>query len=150
MSKKIKTTDFGTIHDRLNEMILGEVKRVLNLVPEQWMQGPSLCRIMVSKSNDYKPKDVAVDNVWLHEGKLFFDGHVMPPDWQDANIEPEPFEGGEDDGTDWLDITDFHYLIEQAKDKIPAEAWKMIDPISLTNYGEMNAVREALEKTFEY
>lgn len=147
--KKIKTTDFGAIHNALNKMILGEVKRVLELVPEKWMEGPSLCRIVVSKDGDYEPKDVAVDTVWLHEDKLYFDGHIMPlPD--DGNVEPEQFDGGEECCTDWLDITDFQYLIEQAKDKIPAEALEKADPISLTHYGEMNAVREALEKTIEY
>ena len=149
MSKTIKTTDFGTIHDRLNEMILNEVRRVLRLLPEQGMQKPSMCRIVVSKVDDYEPKDVAVDNIWLYKDMIFFDGHIMPLP-NDGNDEPEQFEGGEEDGTDWLDITDFQYLIQQAKDEIPAEAWKFNDTIPLTHYGEMNAVREALEKTVEY
>lgn len=113
----IITTDFGIIHDALNKLIIGEVKAALKLVSEQWMQGPSLCRIVVSKNDDYVPKDVAVDNVWLHNDKLYFDGHLMPlPD--DGNDDPEQYEGDEDD-SDWLDITDFHYLIEQCKDKMP-------------------------------
>ena len=120
---KITTSDFGAIHEALNKMIIGEVKEALKLVPEQMHQGASLCRIVVSDGADYAPKDVAVDRVWLNNGKLYFDGHVMPPDWRDPNDDPEEFEGGEGDEenaeTYWLDITDFQYLIEQLKELIP-------------------------------
>lgn len=115
--------DFGSIHDALNKMIIGEVKAALRLVPEQMHQGASLCRIVVSDGDDYAPKDVAVDMVWLHHDKLYFSGHIMPPDWRDPNDDPEQFEGGEGDEenaeTNWLDITDFQYLIEQMKDLMP-------------------------------
>jgi hypothetical protein len=40
------------------------------------------------------------------------------PTPDDANIESERYEGDEDD-TDWIDITDFKYLISQIKDKLP-------------------------------
>jgi hypothetical protein len=114
---KFITTDFGKIHDALNILILNEVKEALGLLPEEWMEGPSLCRIVVSKADDYSPKDVAVDNIWVNNDKIYFDGHIMPlPD--DANVEPEQYEGDEDD-TDWIDITDFQYLISQIKNKLP-------------------------------
>ena len=111
------TTDFGSIHDALNEMILAEVRSALKLLPEQCMEGSSLCRIVVSKVEDYAPKDVAVDFIWVNNDKIYFDGHVMPiPD--DANIDPENYEGDEDE-TDWIDITDFQYLISQIKGELP-------------------------------
>ena len=114
---KFITTDFGKIHDALNILILNEVREAIRLLPQEWMKGQSLCRIVVSKTDDYAPKDVAVDNIWVNNGKIYFDGHIMPPP-NDANIEPEQYEGDEDN-TDWIDITDFQYLISQIKDKLP-------------------------------
>jgi hypothetical protein len=113
--------DFGAIHEALNKLIIAEVKTALMELPEQEIEGPSLCRIVVSDGDDYEPKDVAVDRVWLHKDRLYFYGHIMPlPD--DGNIEPGEFEGGEGDEetieTDWLDITDFGYLIDQIAQKV--------------------------------
>lgn len=116
---RIITTDFGAIHDALNRLIIGEVKEALRLVPEQMYQGTNLCRIVVSGNTDYAPKDVAVDCVWLDNNNLCFSGHLPLPDYADDNDEAEQYEGGEEDGTDWLNITDFHYLIEQLKDLMP-------------------------------
>ena len=120
---KIITSDFGAIHDALNRMIINEVKQALRWLPEQMHQGASLCRIVVSDGADYAPKDVAVDCVWLHNDKLYFSGHLPLPDYADPNDDPEQFEGGEGDEenaeTDWLDITDFQYLIEQIADEFP-------------------------------
>jgi len=121
---KIIRHDYGAIHDALNKMILAEVKTALSLLPEQEIEGPSLCRIVVSDGDDYEPKDVAVDRVWLHKGRLYFYGHIMPlPD--DGNIEPDEFEGGEGDEetseTDWLNITDFGYLIDQIAEKVDGD-----------------------------
>lgn len=117
---KITTTNFSSILEVLNNEILYEVKNALALLPEQMMEGPSLCRIIVSRYDSYEPKDVYVDLIWLHNAKLYFDGHIVPPDWQDPNIDPESFEGGEDD-TDWLNIVDFQYLIEQMRLKMPTD-----------------------------
>lgn len=121
MAKLIRH-DFGGIHDALNKMIIDEVKAALSLLPDQMIEGPSLCRIVVSDGDNYDPKDVAVDLVWLHNDKLYFDGHIMQPDWMDPNIEPDTFSGGEGDNatieTDWLDITDFAYLIDQIAEKV--------------------------------
>lgn len=141
--------DFGSIHDALNKMIVAEVKAALSLLPEQEMEGPSLCRIVVSDGNDYEPKDVAVDRVWLHKGRLYFYGHIMPlPD--DGNIEPDEFEGGEGDEetaeTDWLDITDFGYLIEQIAEKVEGDKTYNLPNMSLLTCGYV-AEKDVVNKT---
>lgn len=137
---KFITTDFGKIHDALNILILNEVKEALKLLPEEWMEGPSLCRIVVSKVDDYAPKDVAVDNIWVNKNKIYFDGHIMPiPD--DANIEPEQYEGDEDD-TDWIDITDFQYLISQIRDKLPEE-----ETYTISNKGYKGNLRKSISES---
>ena len=137
---KFITTDFGKIHDALNILILNEVKEAVKLLPEEWMEGPSLCRIVVSKVDDYAPKDVAVDNIWVKKNKIYFDGHIMPlPD--DANIEPEQYEGDEDD-TDWIDITDFQYLISQIRDKLPEE-----ETYTISNKGYKGNLRKSISES---
>lgn len=146
MAKMIRH-DFGSIHDALNKMILAEVKAALSVLPEQEMEGPSLCRIVVSDGNDYEPKDVAVDRVWLHKDRLYFYGHIMPlPD--DGNIEPDEFEGGEGDEetteTDWLDIADFGYLIEQIAAKVEGDKTYNLPYMSLLTCGY---VAEAVVKS---
>ena len=116
--------DFGSIHDALNKMIIAEVKAALMELPDKEIEGPSLCRIVVSDGDDYEPKDVAVDRVWLHKDRLYFYGHIMPL-LDDGNIEPDEFEGGEGDEdtteTDWLDITDFAYLIDQIAEQVEGD-----------------------------
>lgn len=137
---KFITTDFGKIHDALNILILNEVKEAVKLLPEEWMEGPSLCRIVVSKVDDYAPKDVAVDNIWLNKNKIYFDGHIMPLP-EDANIEPEQYEGDEDD-TDWIDITDFQYLISQIRDKLPEE-----ETYTISNKGYKGNLRKSISES---
>ena len=132
----IITTDFSIIHNALNNLILGEVKAALRLLDEQMYQDANVCRIVVSHHSDYEPKDVAVDCVWLDNDKLCLSGHVMPiPD--DGNIEPEEWKGDEDK-TDWYDITDFHYLIEEMRKKMPdgehdltnnKDAWNVVSAV---------------------
>ena len=137
---KFITTDFGKIHDALNILILNEVKEALKLLPEEWMEGPSLCRIVVSKVDNYAPKDVAVDNIWVNKNKIYFDGHIMPiPD--DANIEPEQYEGDEDD-TDWICITDFYYLISQIKNKLTEN-----ETYTLSNKGYKGNLRKSISES---
>ena len=150
MAKMIRH-DFGAIHDALNKMIIAEVKAALRLVPEQEYQKPSMCRIVVSDGNDYEPKDVAVDMIWLHKGKLYFDGHIMPlPD--DGNIDPEQFEGGEGDEetaeTDWLDITDFAYLIDQIAEQVEGDKTYNLPNKSLLTAGYVTepSLKQAVEK----
>lgn len=144
--------DFSSIHDALNKMIVAEVKAVLSLLPEQDIEGPSLCRIVVSGGDDYEPKDVAVDRVWLHKDRLYFYGHIMPlPD--DGNIEPDEFEGGEGDEetteTDWLDITDFGHLIDQIAEKVEGDKTYHLSTMSLMTCGYAAELElgTAVEKT---
>ena len=112
---KITTSDFGAIHDALNKMIIGEVKAALRLVPGQQIEGGSLCRVVVSPNCDYEPRDLCVDKVWLdNEGMLCFSGTEEHGSFI-VDDDPDPWT--EDD--DLLDITDFHYLIEQLKDMMP-------------------------------
>lgn len=141
--------DYSAIHDAQNKMIVAEVKAALSLLPEQEMEGPSLCRIVVSDGNDYEPKDVAVDRVWLHKDRLYFYGHIMPlPD--DGNIEPDEFEGGEGDEetteTDWLDITDFSYLIDQIAEKVDDDKTYNLPNMSLLTCGYV-AEKDVVNKT---
>lgn len=150
MAKMIRH-DFGAIHDALNKMIIAEVKAVLELVPHQWYEKRSMCRIVVSDGNDYEPKDVAVDMIWLHKGKLYFDGHIMPlPD--DGNDDPKRFEGGEADEdmaeTDWLDITDFAYLIDQIAEQVDGDKTYNLPNKSLLTAGYVTelSLNQAVEK----
>ena len=112
---KIISTDFGSIHDALNKMIIAEVKAALELLPEKCIEAESevpLCHIVVSPDCDYLPRDVSVRKVWLEEGLLHITG----------------FDGGErtwttdyDENDDMLDITDFQYLIGQIAEKVEGE-----------------------------
>lgn len=141
--------DFGGIHDALNKLIIAEVKAALSLLPEQEIEGPSLCRIVVSDGDDYEPKDVSVDRIWLHKDRLYFYGHIMPlPD--DGNIEPDEFEGGEGDEetaeTDWLDITDFGYLIYQIAEKVEGDKTYDLPGMSLLTCGYV-AEKDVVNKT---
>ena len=151
MAKMIRH-DYGAIHDALNKMIVTEVKAALSLLPEQEMEGPSLCRIVVSDGDDYEPKDVAVDRIWLHKDRLYFYGHIMPLH-DDGNIEPDEFEGGEGDEeaseTDWLDITDFDYLIDQIAEQVEGDATYNLPNRSVTVCGYVAelALKQAVEKT---
>ena len=144
--------DYSAIHEALNKMIIAEVKAALELVPNQWYEEPSMCRIVVSDGDDYEPKDVAVDMIWLHKGKLYFDGHIMPlPD--DGNDDPKRFEGGEADEymaeTDWLDITDFGYLIDQIAERVESDETVNIANKSFVTCGYVAefVLRQATEKT---
>lgn len=122
---KITTSDFGAIHDALNKMIIGEVKAALRLVPGKRIEGQmitlgdmppiagSLCHLVVSPNGDYTPHDLSVKKVWLdEEDKLHFTGQCIPT-W----LFDRESHFTEDD--DLLDISDFHYLIEQLKDMMP-------------------------------
>lgn len=112
---KIISTDFGSIHDALNKMIIAEVKAALELLPEKCIEvesNASLCRIVVSPGCDYQPRDVSVRKVWLDEGGLHITGF-------DGDERTWTTDYDEDD--DWLDITDFQYLIGQIAEKVEGE-----------------------------
>lgn len=128
---KIITTDFGAIHDALNRIIIGEVKAALRLVPGKrisWDGKTPLCRIILSPNEEYIPRDVEVLGVYIDK---------QSPDKNDTlRIEGRNADDNNDsigilwwEDTDWLDITDFHYLIEQLKDLMPESE----NPHVLTN-----------------
>lgn len=115
MAKLIRH-DYSGIHDALNRMIIAEVKAALELLPGKKIEadGPaSLCHIIVSLVSDYQPEDLSVRSVFLREdGTLSFIASVP-----DSSNE---WHANEDD-TDWLDITDFGYLIEQIAQKVEGD-----------------------------
>lgn len=122
----IVTTDFGAIHDALNRLIINEVKVALRLVPERKIEGGSLCRIVVSDSADYEPVDGSVHRAWLdQDNKLNF------------YVETGGISGHFTEDDDMLDITDFHYLIEQLKEQMPDGRHVLI------NYDDMQALASA-------
>ena len=105
--------DYGAIHDALNKMIVAEVKAALELLPGKRIDadGPTpLCRIIVSLVSDYRPEDLSVRSVFLREdGTLSFVASIP-----DSSNE---WHANEEDA-DWLDITDFDYLIDQIAEKV--------------------------------
>ena len=129
---KIITTDFGAIHDALNKLIIGEVKAALRLVPGKKIESEdftSLCRLVVSDADNYAPEDVGVTSAWLDkDDRLCFI----------ATCEGCSGLFSEDD--DMLDITDFHYLIEQLKDLMPESEY----PHILTNAFDRTALDTAI------
>lgn len=115
---KIISTDFGSIHDALNKMIVAEVKAALELLPEKCMTTNDwhvpLCRIVVSTAFDYNPIDLGVRRVWLDkDGDLCFSEYTANQD------EDGIYDMTEND--DLLDITDFQYLIDQIAEKVEGE-----------------------------
>ena len=111
----IITSDFGSMHDALNKIIINEVKAALRLLPEKCIKSEKnpLCRIVISGNGDYQPRDFSVSRVWLDGLGLHIEGR---PESASANwIEIY----GEDD--DMLDITDFQYLITQIGEKLKEE-----------------------------
>ena len=136
--------DYGAIHDALNEMIIAEVKAALELLPgkcisvDAW-KGESLCRIVVSGVDDYQPEDASVTKAWIDEGgmlHLYATSHGTTGYW----IEDE---------TDWLDITDFGYLIVQIAEQVDGDGTVNIANKSFVTCGYVAefALRTAAQKT---
>ena len=109
---KIIRHDYSVIHDALNNMIVAEVKAALSLLPEKSIEADkvALCRVVISPNVDYVPQDVAVWYVKQDEGsgQLVIGGK--------PGMDDRITEYYEDD--DFLDITDFGYLITQIADKV--------------------------------
>lgn len=142
---KIITTNFGTIADALNKLIINEVKAALRLLPGKRIEAkpseaypnytPSLCHVIVSCNDDYRPSDLSVRKVWLDGyDRLHFSGNIP-----ESNTYAIEFD--EDD--DMLNITDFHYLIEQIKDELPDSEY----PHSLTSADDKLALLQAIESS---
>jgi len=118
MAKMIRH-DFGGILDALNKMIVAEVKAALELLPEKEIAAEGdvpLCRIVVSDNADYKPENLGVTRIWIDdEGKLHFQAFVYVQDCI------EDVSDWDEDCADWLDITDFAYLIDQIAAKVEGD-----------------------------
>ena len=132
MAKLIRH-DFGAIHEALNKMIIAEVKAALELLEEKCIreEGCALCRIVIGPTDDYSPRNVAVDEVWVDEkdGLLHIYGRDLTHEdgfdqnWAD-NVEPD--EWTEEDSL--YDITDFAYLIDQIAQQVEGEkTWNLPD-----------------------
>lgn len=108
--------DFGAIHEALNKLIIAEVKAALKLLPEKKIEadGPvPLCRIVVSLVSDYEPENLAVRSVFLRkDGTLSFVASIPDSD--------NEWHANEEDA-DWLDITDFGYLIDQIAERVTVD-----------------------------
>lgn len=120
----IKTHQYQYILDELNRTILAETKAALALLPDKSISDErfSLCRIVVSRQDEYHPRDISVSEVWIDEedGLLHILGREQPASGSsadlDANIEIEETEWTEDD--DLLNIIDFRYLIDQIAEEL--------------------------------
>jgi len=110
MEKKIRYSNFKAIHNAFNKVIVGEVKRFLNLVEGKRIDGDgsSLCKLIVSDADYFEPVTLSVKKVWLDKGKLNFEGHVELGNYDASYTED----------CDLLDITDFEYLITSNADKV--------------------------------
>lgn len=143
---KITTSDFGAIHDALNKMIIGEVKAALELVSgkEISIEGNvPLCRIVVSDKDNYQPEDIGVTRIWLgDDGMLRFQGFV----YDHGSV--EDVSDWYEDETDWLDITDFHYLIEQIAGQVEGDKTYRLETMSLLTcgYSPYLSLKAAMDK----
>lgn len=146
MAKMIRH-DFGSIHDALNKMIIAEVKAALELLPEREIgatNGLPLCRIVVSDNVDYKPENLGVTRIWLDdEGKLHFQAFVYVQDCM------EDVSDWDEDCADWLDITDFEYLIDQIAEQVEGGKTYNLPKRSVTVCGYVVelALKQEVEKT---
>ena len=113
---KIITSNFSVIHDALNRMIINEVKQALRWLPDKQVcssDDAPLCRIVITSSDDYQPRDLRVSLVSLCED----DSLIIVGRYSDDTSE-FPTQYYEDE-CDWLCITDFHHLINHVRDLLP-------------------------------
>lgn len=147
-------SDFSAMHDAINKIIISEVKAAMRLLPgkkigEQYARpkdAPSLCRIVVSDIDNYYPRDMSVWAVWLdNEDKLHVAGgedgeDIFPTDYTEEDA-------------DWLDITDFQYLIEQIADQLPTDGKEhnlRIDAQVASDFNHFAVMNDAVNKTVKY
>ena len=135
--------DYSAIHDALNKMIVAEVKAALMELPEKAIKSDGnvpLCRIVVSDIGDYHPESVAVNKVTLDAaGEL----HIFGVSEQYGACLLD------EDETDWLDITDFGYLIDQIAEQVESDETVNIANKSFVTCGYVAefALRRAAQKT---
>ena len=151
---KIIRHDYSGIQDALNKMIIAEVKAALELLPEKCIreEGHSLCRIIIGPADDYSPRNVAVDEVWVDDkdkllhiyGRDLTHADCFDQNWAD-NVEPD--EWTEDD--DLLNITDFGYLIDQIAQQVEVDKTYNLPNGSLLTAGYVTewSLRQEVDKT---
>ena len=147
---KITTSDFGAIHDALNKMIIGEVKEALKLVPGkriEWNRKTPLCHIILSCNDVYIPREVEVLGASIgSETMPEYDGLVIHGRNADDNTSVGIL--WYEDETDWLDITDFHYLIEQIAGQVEGDNTYRLETMSLLTcgYSPYLSLKAAMDK----
>ena len=153
---KIIRHDYSGIQDALNKMIIAEVKAALELLPEKCIreEGHSLCRIIIGPADDYSPRNVAVDEVWVDDKDKLL--HIYGRDLTvascldlDQNVQDttDPEEWTEEDSL--YDITDFGYLIEQIAQQAEGDGTVNLPNESLLTAGYVTewTLKQAADKT---
>lgn len=111
--------DFGAIHEALNKLIIAEVKTALMELPGKcicWDGETPLCHIVLSPDEAYIPRDVSVIEAHIAQEKEL-GGALVVGGYNDDNRERFAINWFEDE-TDWINITDFGYLIDQIAQKV--------------------------------
>ena len=150
MAKMIRH-DFGGIHDALNKMIIAEVKAALELLPGkriEWNRKTPLCHIVLSCNDVYIPREVEVLGASIgSETMPEYDGLVIHGRNADDNTSVGIL--WYEDETDWLDITDFAYLIDQIAEQVEGDATYSLSTMSLLTCGYAAELElgTAVEKT---
>ena len=132
MAKMIRH-DYGAIHEALNKMIIAEVKAALSLLPGKEIAAEGdvpLCRIVVSDNGNYLPENIGVTRIWLgDDGMLRFQAFVYDHECV------EDVSDWDEDCADWLDITDFGYLIDQIAERVAGDKTYNLTYMSLLTAG---------------
>ena len=143
--------DFGAIHEALNEMIIAEVKAALKLLPGKcicWDGETPLCYIVLSPNEEYIPRDVSVIEAHIAQEKEL-GGALVIAGYNGDDRERFAINWFEDE-TDWINITDFAYLIDQIAEQVEGdEAVNIANKSFLTcGYVAEFALIQAAKKTF--
>lgn len=145
---KVIRHDYGAIHKALNEMIIAEVKAALELLPDKrmvWDGTFPLCHVILSPDAGYVPRDVHVMEAGLdgeHGGMLYVTGYNDGSEFRTAI---NWFE----DETDWHDVTDFGYLLDQIAERLEGEETYNLPNKSVLTAGCVTefALKQAVDKT---
>ncbi len=143
--------DYGAIHEALNKMIVAETKAALELLPGKcicWNGKTPLCHIVLSPNEEYIPRDVSVIEAHIAQEKELGDALVIAG-FNNDDRERFAINWFEDE-TDWLDITDFGYLIDQIAEKVEGDKTiNIVNKSFLTcGYVAEFALIQAAKKTF--
>jgi hypothetical protein len=142
--------DYGAIHEALNKMIIAEVKAALELIPGKcicWDGETPLCHIVLSPNEEYIPRDVSVIEAHIAQEKEL-GGALVIAGYNDDDRERFAINWFEDE-TDWINITDFGYLIDQIAERVKDDKTVNLPNKSLLTAGYVTewALRQATEKT---